>query len=117
MKTLLKLIALAVPLLAITPTFAGVRFGVDIHVGPPAPPHEIIYERPCEDATWSPGYYNHYGYRYLWVPGYWRRPVRFHEGWGHERFEHRGFDRDHHGFDRDHHDGGRGGDHHEGRIR
>ncbi len=120
MKTFLKIIALTMPLMTVTPTFAHVHFGIGINIGPPPLRHEIIYERPYADAIWAPGYYNHVGYRYVWMPGYWRRPAYFHggEGWRHERFEHRDWDRDHRGWDQDRHESGRGRfDHREGRIR
>lgn len=129
MKTFLKLIAITLPLIVISPTFARAHFGIDIHVGPPPLRHEIICERPYADAVWAPGYYNHVGYRYVWVPGYWRRPAYYRgEGWRHERFEHRNWerDRDHREWHRDRHEGksgnehdrGRGGpEHREGRIR
>jgi len=123
MKTLLKSSILSLILLASVQSFARVRVGFDIgvNIGAPPAPHEIIYERPYADAIWAPGYYNHVGYRYVWVPGYWRRPAYYRGGgWGHERFEHRDWDRHDRGGDRDHRDEGRGrgnSDHREGRIR
>ena len=113
MKTFLKIIALTMTLMAVTPTFAHVHFGIGINIGPPPLRHEIIYERPYADAIWAPGYYNRVGYRYDWVPGYWRRPAYFRggESWHHERFEHRDWDRDRHEGSRE------GFAHREGRIR
>jgi len=113
MKMFLKIIAFSLPLMAVSPTFAGIRFGIDIRFGRPPVPREIICAPPYEGAVWAPGYYHHFGYRYIWVPGRWNRPLRFREGWERERFEHRG-------WDRDYHDRGRGRDefqHREGRIR
>ena len=119
MKTFLKIAALSVPLFMVTPSFAQIRWGVDLHIGVPAP-REVIVERPYADAIWVPGYYNYAGYRQVWVPGFWRHP----HYWAPERRE--GFDRgrDYRGRDRyreDRHDGyrysDRGHDGHFGRER
>lgn len=119
MKSLMKIGILFFSLLIVSSASSQVRWGVDLRFGSPPPPRrEIIIERPYPDAIWVPGYYNHYGYRYLWVPGYWRRPARFHSGW-----ERRGWGRDHRNGDRrefDHSGNRYGGrdrfDHREGRI-
>jgi len=116
MKQLLKLSAITLPLLFAIPSFAQVRWGVDLHFGTPPPRHEVIVERPYPDAYWVPGYYNYYpGHRYAWNPGYWRRHERFEDRrgyWRHERFEHRDWDRD---GDRDRRDFRHDGDHDRGR--
>jgi hypothetical protein len=75
MKTFLKIAALALSLFSAAPTIAQVRWGVDLHFGSPSPRREIIAPCPYPGGTWEPGYYNHYGRRYIWVPGRWRRPV------------------------------------------
>ena len=125
MKSFMKIATICLPLLSVTPSFAQVSWGVDLRFGSPPPRREIIVDRPYPDAIWVPGYYNHYGYGYRWFPGYWRRPERFHEGWGFRG--HRDWDRERHDGDRhdgdrrefdrgEHRDGGRF-DHREGRIR
>lgn len=117
MKTFLKIAAVALSLFTAAPTIGQVRWGVDIHLGTPPPPRrEIIIERPYPDAVWEPGYYNHYGRRYTWVPGRWRRPVYvapppprrygWNREWRHEREERREWRRE---GDRDYDDGYRHG--------
>ena len=81
MKTILKLSALVLPLLLAVPSFAHISWGVDIRLGMPAPPHEVIVARPFADAFWVPGYYNiGAGHRYIWNAGFWRRPEHFEGG-------------------------------------
>ena len=111
MKTLLKTITLCTLLLIAAPSFAGVRFGLDIRFGAPPPPREVICPAPFTGAIWYPGFYNHIGYRYIWVPGRWDHRREF-EGRREERFEHRDWDRD----NRFHEDFHRG-EHGEGRAR
>lgn len=113
MKTFLKISAVTLPLLFAMPSFAQVRWGVDLHFGTPPPQREVIVERPYPEAVWVPGYYNYYpGHRYSWNPGFWRR------GEGHERFEGRREERGHFADRGRGHDEGRDrGDSHRGRIR
>jgi hypothetical protein len=112
MKTFLKIALISLPLMTAMPSFAQVSF--DFHYGyPPPPRREIIIERPYPDAVWIPGYYDRIGYRYVWTPGYWRRPYYntphywtppgHHYGWYHER----GWEPHRRDFDDDH-DHGRG---------
>ncbi|MDP4221371.1 MAG: hypothetical protein Q8916_08900 [Bacteroidota bacterium] len=127
MKTFLTIAALAFILAAISPTYAQVRWGVDVHLGSPVPPpREVIVEQPYPDAVWEPGYYRYEGYRHFWTPGYWHRPHywvplghRFdRDEWREGRGEHRGWDRDRDGDRHESHDrGGRGNDYRQGRIR
>src|SRR5947199_8151784 len=106
MKTLVKIIAVLLPLITFSPLCAQVQWRADIHLGnaPPPPPREVIVERPYPDAIWMPGYYNYVGYRYVWTPGFWRHPHywippghRFARGWEREerdeRFERREHER------------------------
>jgi hypothetical protein len=91
-------VALAGATLAVAaPAAQAQRFYVGINAGPryvaPAPAYvapaygygyaapEVIYGGPA------------YGY------GYWDRGHAWHRDYGHDRFDHRGFDRDHRGFD------------------
>ncbi len=97
MKTLLKITAICLPLMLSAPSFAQISWGVDLRFGMPPPRHEVIVERPYPEAVWYPGYYNHVGYRYAWIPGRWNRPEGFREGWGHERYVRRGDNRDRRG--------------------
>jgi hypothetical protein len=74
---------LAVMLLASGSLFAGARFSVGIGVGPaygyyapPPPPPAVAYYPPSPGAGYAfvSGYYEPVGPRYVWRPGYWRRP-------------------------------------------
>lgn len=100
MKTLVKIATICIALIGASPSFAQVRWGVDLHFGTPPPrPREIVVERPYPDAIWEPGYYNHIGYRYMWLPGRWRHPSYWvppghRYGWHEDRDWHRNWDRD-----------------------
>lgn len=74
MRTFLKIAAVCLPFLTAAPSIAQLRWGVDLHFGSPQPRREIIIARPYPDAIWEPGYYNHFGRRYIWVPGRWCHP-------------------------------------------
>ncbi|MEI8135140.1 MAG: hypothetical protein WCH46_08730 [bacterium] len=114
MKTLIKILAINLTLLAAIPAMAQVRVGFDIRFGPPPPPPCEVYGLPpCEGAYWVPGYYNHGAYRYFWVPGRWERPRPRYEGWWREGWRHERFERHerrdfYHERERDHRDEGRG---------
>lgn len=115
MRTFLKIAALALSLFTAAPMMAQVRCGVNLHFGAPPPRREVVIPCPYPGGIWEPGYYNHYGRRYIWVPGRWRRPLYiappphrygWNREWRHERKEKREWRRE---GDRDHDDGYRYG--------
>jgi hypothetical protein len=69
MKT--KLLAMA--LMAGSTMFAGVRFGIGVNVGIPAPVAVSAYRPPCPGPgyIWVDAYQDEYG---NWVGGYWAMP-------------------------------------------
>ena len=88
MKKLLQLMSISAILTLATPSFAQIH--LDIHIGPPAPRHEVIVESPYAGATWVPGYYSFDGGAYVWVPGRWERPPRENAYWVEPRYERHG---------------------------
>jgi len=75
------------------PAFAQISF--DIHIGPPAPRHEVIVAAPDPEFIWVPGYYLYDRDEYRWVPGSWQRPPHPGAYWIAPRYAHRG---DRYGF-------------------
>jgi hypothetical protein len=65
---------------------------VDIRIGPPARPHEVIPARPHEhpDWVWQQGYHRYDGHAYVWVPGQYAAPPHPHARWVAGRWDHRG---------------------------
>jgi hypothetical protein len=78
-------------LLFTIPAQAQIHIGLGIRIGPPAPVHEVIVERPFSGAVWIPGFYRwHAAHRsYVWVPGRWTRMPRPGVVWIPERWERR----------------------------
>jgi hypothetical protein len=74
MKKLINVIIISLGLFLTAPSFA--QIGFHIYIGPPAPRHEIIVERPYPEAVWVPGYYMYdpVAGDYLWISGRWQRP-------------------------------------------
>ena len=68
--------------------FVGVGIGAPVVPAPivaPAPILDVAYVPPCPTPgfLWTAGYYNYFGGRRVWVPGYWHAPI------GAARFDHR----------------------------
>ncbi len=110
--------------------FAETHFSVGIGIGgygpvyAPVPPPPPAYEEPpCpgEGYVWVDGYWNPWGGRYHWRPGYWRAPAYFGpRGYGYrDRGYERGFyEHGRRGWDRgDHYGHYRNESRHEGRGR
>jgi len=53
---------------------APARSQVYVHVGPPAPQHEVVVARPGPAYVWVPGYQSWNGRAYVWVAGRWMMP-------------------------------------------
>jgi WXXGXW repeat (2 copies) len=49
---------------------------VYVHVGPPAPRHEVVVVAPGPGYVWVPGYYTWSGSAYVWGAGHYVRPPR-----------------------------------------
>ncbi len=104
--------------------FAETHFSVGIGIGgygpaygpvyAPAPPPPPVYDvPPCpgEGYVWVDGFWNSWGGRYHWRPGYWRAPAYFgyrgYGGYGYRDrgYEHGYYERGGHGWDHGNHFG------------
>jgi hypothetical protein len=83
MKNRLLPFALAVALASSSAALAQVY----VHIGPPAPPREVVPPRPHPDWVWQPGYHRWDGAHYVWVPGTYAAPPHPRARWvpGHWR--------------------------------
>lgn len=65
------LVATAIAVAAASPLRAQTVY---VHVGPPAPPTEVIVVKPGPAYVWVPGYHMWDGRAYVWVHGRWTIP-------------------------------------------
>jgi hypothetical protein len=74
MRSLLTAFLISIPLAFAAPAFTQVR--LNVRVGPPAPPKEVVIQAPSPGLVWVPGYYvyNTSSANYVWVPGRWQAP-------------------------------------------
>ena len=88
----LKMVGLAIIILALTTVSQAqhvsvrLNFPVGVRVGPPGPP-------PFRTAIWIGPEWQWRGNRYVYVQGYWARPVRYGAVWvpGHWKYSKRGY--------------------------
>ena len=70
MKIILRVAVMSIVLVTAISSFAGVR--INVKFGAPFLHHPAY--APYPGAIWVPGHYQYVGFRYVWMPGYWRRP-------------------------------------------
>ena len=67
---------------------AGVGFGIDINIAPPAPRVEVV-PPPRVGYVWAPGYWAYRDRGHMWIPGRWVVERRGYH-WVPDRWEQRG---------------------------
>ncbi|MEP7235549.1 MAG: hypothetical protein ABI778_09660 [Ignavibacteriota bacterium] len=70
-----------------TKTSAQIR--INVNIGPPVAPSEVIVESPHVGWLWVPGYHVYRPTGWVWTPGRWEAPPSANQVWIAPRYVHR----------------------------